>query len=90
MLATQRLSETDIEVDRAKATHTRRGWERDAARDAVVSVISDYFDFKGEFAFDDCGDIEGVKGRIADLEGVTITVSIHDLVATATLTPLTD
>lgn len=82
----RRISSHDLAAERAKATGTRRTWERRAAEDAVGSVINRYFEDSGSFSFGEYGQIGGVNGAIADLEGVTITVSINDLVATATLT----
>lgn len=82
----QRIDETRIARERAKATAVRGRWERDSAIAAINIAFSqasaaaaqefDSLDYPNDKTF-----IEAL-----DLEGATITVTIADLVATATVT----
>ncbi|GEP36016.1 hypothetical protein NSZ01_37840 [Nocardioides szechwanensis] len=83
----QSISDERVQVERAKAAMTRRNWERDAIETAVGGVVRALLAEGGELRYDD--DVHEFAidgGPIRDLEGVTITVSITDLVATSTLT----
>lgn len=73
-----------IALDRASADATRRTWEGRAMESAVADVLDQAREAAVTTLTTESGDSAEVI--VGDLDGATITVTISDLVATATLT----
>lgn len=80
----QPLDAQDLSEQRAHAAVTRLTWTRDAVDRAVARAITAAADTLRFDYLDECGDPAEMPD--VDLEGATITVTVSDLTATATLT----
>lgn len=82
----QRIDATRIARERATATAIRGRWERDAIISAIHIALNDAETASQiEVASLDYDD-KTISVRPLDLEGATITVTVADLIATATVT----
>lgn len=70
----QSITDDRLAVERARATNTRRNWERDAIESAVGGVSRSFLAEGGELRYhDDVHEFDIDGGPVRGLEGVTIT-----------------
>ena len=77
------IDDQRIAEERAKGATTRRGWEEEAIKSAVSRVLLKARDASVQTFGDEDGRYYIATG---DLDGAALTITVRDLVATATLT----